>query len=77
MIGLIDRKTNTTYLALLIEHCDRCDVVSRLKSGFRVVLFQDWAVDVGPGVHRAIGVTVIVEVLTLKAQSQSPGARHK
>lgn len=37
-----------------------------------MVLLGHGAVHVGPGVHDMISVTVVVEVLTLKNQSQSP-----
>lgn len=48
-----------------------------MESGFGVVRLGDRALQVGPGVHDVVGVTVIVEVLALKDQSQSPTERRK
>lgn len=47
-----------------------------MESGFGVVLVEDGAVQVGPGVHDVVSETVVVEVLTLKNQSQSPTQRQ-
>lgn len=40
-----------------------------------MVLLGDGALHVGPGVHDVVSETVVVEVLTLKDQSQSPTER--
>ena len=48
-----------------------------MESGFGVVLLGHWALQVGPGVHGVVIVTVIVEVLALKDQSQSPAEGTK
>lgn len=68
---------HSIYLALFIKHGYGCQVVSRVKSGFGVGRLGDWALHVGPGVHDVVSVTVIVEVLALKDQSQSPTERRR
>lgn len=65
------------YLALLIKHGYGCQVVSWVESGFGVVLLGYAALQVGPRVHDVVSVTVIVEVLALKDQSQSPTGGSK
>lgn len=42
-----------------------------------MVLLGDSVLQVGPGVHDVVSVTVIVKVLALKDQSQSPTQRVK
>lgn len=47
-----------------------------MQSGFGVVLLGHRAVQVGPAVHDVVTETVVVEVLTLKDQSQSPAEKE-
>lgn len=62
----------SSYLALLVQHGQGCKVLARVESGLGVVLLGHGAVHVVPGVHEVVTETVVVEVLTLKDQSQSP-----
>lgn len=62
----------SSYLALLVQHGQGCQVLARVESGLGVVLLGHGAVHVVPGVHEVVTETVVVEVLTLKDQSQSP-----
>ncbi len=48
-----------------------------MESGFGVVRLRDGVLQVVPGVHDVVSVTVIVEVLALKDQSQSPAERRR
>lgn len=48
-----------------------------MESGFGVVWLGDRALQVGPGFHDVVSVTVIVEVLALKDQSQSPTDKRR
>lgn len=62
----------SVYLALLVKHGQGCQVLPRVQPGLGVVLLGHRAVQVGPAVHDVVTETVVVEVLTLKDQSQSP-----
>lgn len=64
--------TRSSHLALLIQHGQGRQVLAWVESGLAVVLLGHRAVHVVPGVHEVVTKTVIVEVLTLKDQSQSP-----
>lgn len=62
----------SAHLALLVQHSQGRQVLGRVQSGLGMVLLRHGAVHVVPGVHQVATKTVVVEVLTLKYQSQSP-----
>lgn len=66
-----------SYLALLVQHGQCCQVLTRVEPRLGVVLLGHGAVHVVPGVHEVVTETVVVEVLTLKDQSQSPAEAYR
>lgn len=69
----VSKCSASSHLALLIQHGQSCQVLAWVKSGLGVL--RHGAVHVVPGVHEVVTKTVVVEVLTLKYQSQSPAER--
>lgn len=67
---LVSARSASSHLALLVQHGQGRQVLAWVESGLGVVLLH--AVHVVPGVHEVVTKTVVVEVLTLKYQSQSP-----
>lgn len=70
--NFISAHSVSSHLALLVQHGQGRQVLAWVESGLGVVLLRHGAVHVVPGVHEGVTKTVVVEVLTLKYQSQSP-----
>lgn len=61
-----------SHLALLVQHGQGGQILAWVESGLGVVLLGHRAIHVVPRVHEVVTNTIVVEVLTLKDQSQSP-----